>query len=359
MDRTDTCLKLSHTVKRGAGFESMNARWVRKRQLGGFFFLTFAITSSSWILGFILFPEDELLQAPFIKIGVFAPVLVSILMSGLIHRKTGAVRTITRWVVFGAIWLVAWLHLVLYAHVISDLAIDAKLIGISGIITTLPAFVISSVYSSNEGIQGVLESIIRPRGDPVWNLIAILIVPGMMALGIVINLALGYSLPASDNAVQATGTLQILVAIVLVFLNEFLQAGGLPEEPGWRGFALPRIQTRFSPLTASIILGLVWAVWHGPLLVGMLQEAGPWRILLRILMIGIIFTWLYNRTNGSLLAVMLLHASWNTALAFLPRTDAFLLLMAGLSIVVVVADRMWEKLSTDSAAVYREAKNAV
>jgi membrane protease YdiL (CAAX protease family) len=81
-------------------------------------------------------------------------------------------------------------------------------------------------------------------------------------------------------------------------------------------------------------------------------------MVLRILMIGIAFTWLYNRTRGSLLAVLLLHASWNTALAFLPRTDAFLFLMAALLVVLVSADRMWEKLSTDSVAPDPAAKEA-
>jgi membrane protease YdiL (CAAX protease family) len=331
-------------------------RWVRKHQVGAFFLLTFGITWTSWILGLILFAEDELLQAPFVKVGVFAPALVSILISSLINRKLGKGRALSRWAIFGIVWPVAWLHLVLYAHVISDLMIHAKLIVVGGIISTLPAFVISGALSRNEGIQAHLASIIRPRGNPVRYLFAILIIPVTMALGVVISLALGNSLPAPDHAIQGVSYLQILGMIMLVFLNELLQAGGLPEEPGWRGFALPRLQTRVSPLTASIILGPLWALWHGPLLIGMLQEAGPWRMLLRILMIGVTFTWLYNRTSGSLLAVMLLHASWNTALAFLPRTDTFLFLMAGLLTVLVVVDRMWEKLSPDSAALYRGAE---
>lgn len=336
----------------------MTFRWLRKHQVGGFFLLTFAVSWASWVLGSVLFPEDELLQAPFLKVGVFAPAVVGILMSSLTNRKLGKARAPTRWAVFATSWLVAWFHIVLYAHVTSDLTVNAKLIVVGGIITTLPAFVISSAFSRNEGVQRLLASIIRPRGSPLWNLFAILIIPVTMALGAVIGLALGNSLPAPNQSFQSAAGLQILGVIVLVFLNELLQAGGLPEEAGWRGYTLPRLQTRFSPLTASIILGPIWALWHGPLLIGMLQEAGPWRMLLRILMIGVAFTWLYNRTSGSLLAVVLLHASWNTALAFLPSTDVFLFLMAGLLIVAVVTDRMWEKLSTDSATLHRGADEA-
>lgn len=214
--------------------EIVNAtvKWVRKHQAGAFFLLTFGITWTSWILGFVLFPEDELLQAPFVKVGVFAPALVSILISSLINRKLGKGRALARWAIFGTVWLVAWLHLVLYAHVISDLTVHAKLIVVGGIISTLPAFVISGAFSRNEGIQAHLASIIRPRGNPVWNLLAILVIPVMMALGVVISLALGNSLPAPDPAIQGVAGLQILGMIVLVFLNELLQAGGLPEEPG-------------------------------------------------------------------------------------------------------------------------------
>jgi membrane protease YdiL (CAAX protease family) len=325
--------------------------WVRKHQLGVFFLLTFGVSWTSWILGFILFPEDELLQAPFLKLGVFAPALVSILISSLINRNRGQGSALARCALFGAVWPVAWLHLVLYAHIISDLMINANLIIVGGITSTLPAFVISGALSKNEGVKAHLATIIRPRGDAAWYLLAISIIPFTMALGIIVTLALGNSPPAPDHAIKGVAFLPISGMIALVFLNELLQAGGLSEEPGWRGFALPRLQTRVSPLVASVILGPLWALWHGPLLIGMLQEAGPWRMLVRILMIGVTFTWLYNRTSGSLLAVMLLHASWNTALAFLPGTDAFLFLMTGLLIVLVVTDRMWEKPAPDINAL--------
>ena len=84
----------------------------------------------------------------------------------------------------------------------------------------------------------------------------------------------------------------------------------------------------------------------------MVEGAGPWQMILRILMIGISFTWLYNKTGGSLLAVMLMHASWNTALVFLPRTDAFLTLMFVLLVLVVVLDRMWKRLPAGHPSRY-------
>jgi uncharacterized protein len=104
---------------------------------------------------------------------------------------------------------------------------------------------------------------------------------------------------------------------------------GCREELGWRGFALPRLQQHANALNASILLGLVWGLWHLPLyfVLGTGQSemlragASPafaiggfvgWTIGLSVL-----FTWLYNQTGGSLLVVILFHAAVNFA-AFLP-----------------------------------------
>ncbi len=329
------------------------SQWIHKHQVAGFFLLVLIISWTSWILGYILFPDDELSQALFFKVGVFAPALVSIFISSLInHKKVGVSSLLKRWGTFCIIWLAAWLHIVIYAHVTSNLPIDQKLVMISAAISTLPAFVASGVFSRNEGVRKLLVSIVRLKGNPFWLLFALLIIPVTMYLGYLLSIFLGIKLPSISQSFQEFNKLQPIAVIMLIFVNEFLQAGGLPEEVGWRGFVLPRMQTRFSPLIASILLGLFWALWHGPLLIGMFQDAGLWRMILRILMIGISFTWLYNRTGGSLLAVMVLHASWNTTLIFLPRTDIFLLLMTVLLVIAVVVDKMWKKLPADSDVLF-------
>jgi membrane protease YdiL (CAAX protease family) len=87
---------------------------------------------------------------------------------------------------------------------------------------------------------------------------------------------------------------------------------GLGEEPGWRGFALPRLQTKYWPLIASLILGSVWALWHLPLV----GNEFPWPIvpafLLSLFGATFMLTWLFNHTNGSVLLPMLFHATVNT-----------------------------------------------
>jgi membrane protease YdiL (CAAX protease family) len=98
--------------------------------------------------------------------------------------------------------------------------------------------------------------------------------------------------------------------------------GGGQEEFGWRGFALPHLQRRYSPVVATLILGIFWALWHLPIIVAKpefrhgLAIAALIPIILLTLwqVIGYAFclTWLFNRTQSVLLTI-LLHASFNTA----------------------------------------------
>ena len=94
-----------------------------------------------------------------------------------------------------------------------------------------------------------------------------------------------------------------LPAYLQTFLLTALIFGG-QEEPGWRGFALPRLQQRHSPLVATLILGLAWGVWHIPLY-------GPIGFVVPLIL-AFFYTWLYNKT-GSVLLCILLHASFTPA----------------------------------------------
>jgi membrane protease YdiL (CAAX protease family) len=95
----------------------------------------------------------------------------------------------------------------------------------------------------------------------------------------------------------------------------------LGEEIGWRGFALPWLQKRFTALQSSLILGLIWSVWHLPLfwIPGDFHQQLPlmW-FLIQTVSITILYTWIFNATKGSLLIILLLHTASNTAFGVLP-----------------------------------------
>lgn len=105
-----------------------------------------------------------------------------------------------------------------------------------------------------------------------------------------------------------------------LLLLQFFQVG-LSEEIGWRRYALPHLQSRLSALNASLILGVVWALWHiGSFLVpGTYHHTLPlgWYVL-DCVATTIIMTWLYNSTKGSLIAVVLFHVAIDATAGYLP-----------------------------------------
>lgn len=118
---------------------------------------------------------------------------------------------------------------------------------------------------------------------------------------------------------------------------------GLGEELGWRGFALPRLEARFSPRAATLVLAAVWAAWHLPLVVdpaaiGKGGAAGVMRWAMGMLAGAFVMTWLYHRT-GSALACALFHGSLNAAASVVadPLAEALVTGLIGLWGVLVAS----------------------
>ena len=151
--------------------------------------------------------------------------------------------------------------------------------------------------------------------------------PGLHSIGRrIIQLNLGWRWYASAFVIVILGTAGQLTinrllgntfngSLFLTQLPSFLPLliiGPLSEEIGWRGYALERLQTRWNALTSSLIVGLVWALWHLPLfmMVGTSQhELGIpfFSFLLKMTASSILYTWLYNNTKQSLWSAILLH----------------------------------------------------
>jgi membrane protease YdiL (CAAX protease family) len=164
-------------------------------------------------------------------------------------------------------------------------------------------------------------------------------------------------IPEKDYPVEGIGLAGV---ILLFFLMNFIY-GGLSEEPGWRGFALPRLQARFSPFTASLILGILWALWHAPARFGGIEAKPLMDTLIEwvlIVFVTFIFTWFFNRTKGSILVTALVHPSMNTATYFLPGTLGAILLVVGFMVFSVIFDRMWRRLPVDNPAIHQVTEQA-
>jgi membrane protease YdiL (CAAX protease family) len=124
-----------------------------------------------------------------------------------------------------------------------------------------------------------------------------------------------YSHPMIRDVVPLDWSLLALILPWLIF--EILING---EEWGWRGYVLPRLQAKYNALTASLIVGAIWAVWHLPKFMGtgLNDERSFAWFAVAHLALAVLYTWLYNNTRGSLLLVILFHAAENTAGVILP-----------------------------------------
>ena len=167
-----------------------------------------------------------------------------------------------------------------------------------------------------------------------WWWVAIALAPLVMLLiGWAVLLAMG--LPAIPDETPALVTLPLVVIFLVLF-------GGGQEEPGWRGFALPRLQAEMNALAASVLLGVVWAAWHLPLfLFDASGQAGLslWVYFPYVIGLSVILTSVFNSTGGSVLGVMVLHALINLAGGFIPMrglAEAELATLAGVWIVAGV-----------------------
>ncbi|MDY6958566.1 MAG: CPBP family intramembrane glutamic endopeptidase [Halobacteriota archaeon] len=112
--------------------------------------------------------------------------------------------------------------------------------------------------------------------------------------------------------------------ILFYFFTVLLTQGPLQEEFGWRGYALDRLQARFNALKASVILGLMWGLWHFPYMFTQGEEVvyqNLWGFLLSSILITILFTWLYNNTGGSILVALLFHTSFNYSAQMFPALE--------------------------------------
>ena len=168
----------------------------------------------------------------------------------------------------------------------------------------LAALVVLALTSGKSGIVGLLRRMVRWRMAPVWYAVALLLPVAIALAAAAFNVMLGAQAPSSVELGGWTGLFSTFFILLLI-----PGLGGTWEEPGWRGYALPRLQVGLSALLASLILGVLWAFWHLPLMV--VGEV-PRSDIVFVISWTVVFTWLFNNTRGSVLLAMLMHAMNNT-----------------------------------------------
>ncbi len=190
--------------------------------------------------------------------------------------------------------------------------------------------------------------LVEPGRIPArWWAAIVLTAPALIAVAALLDVASSGS-TALDLIGQRATALFATPAAGLGFLVVVLINGPLPEELGWRGYALDQLQARWNALASSLILGSIWALWHLPLFVmpGMLHaerglgSAWFWLFMATVAPMAVIFTWIFNNTGRSTLAAILFHFMSNLAYDIgnvSDRTNLYAtLLWIGAAIAVVV-----------------------
>lgn len=173
---------------------------------------------------------------------------------------------------------------------------------------TLSALIVLTLTEGRSALRPFFARYIQWRVGIIWWLIVLF--GALVMLTIVASVFLGVQLLTEFishiGLVLVTYFISLVVGIIL---------GPLWEEPGWRGFALPRLESQYGALTGTLILAVFWALWHIPGYFGGWLTGSPVALLVSSIAFSIIMTWVYNNTRGSILIAILLHSSSNAAIS--------------------------------------------
>ena len=179
------------------------------------------------------------------------------------------------------------------------------------------------------------------RVKPFWWIVALVAVPAAMLLGVWVNSLLGGALPQMDYVYL----LKAQPAEIPIFIIMMLIGGPLAEELGWRGLLLDSFQKKWSPVISTLVLFLIWWLWHLPLffLPGTTQfgwgffSSMFWLFTMNVFLLSILMTLAHNANQNSVLAAILIHFSYNVTLSLLVpySVQAFAFMTTFLALLVV------------------------
>lgn len=199
----------------------------------------------------------------------------------------------------------------------------------------LAALIVASAAGGSDGLRRLLGRLLIWRVNPLWFGFAVLFPAAAYT-------AASVAAPAASGSSGLSPSHQWYL-IPLVFAGLYLVVIG--EELGWRGFALPLMQGRWSALVSSLVLAVPWTLWHfairtNPLAPNLGSVAGL-AFIPFVFAISVIIAAVFNNTNGSLLAVLAYHASGDVTGFFIKLTARAYDINVAINVVVAVAFILW------------------
>lgn len=175
----------------------------------------------------------------------------------------------------------------------------------------LVALALTARQTGLDGVRALLGRILIANVAAKWYVFAVSYV-------VVVKLSAALLHRLIAGAWPPFGTDSVYLIPLAIALSTPFQAG---EELGWRGYALPRLADRYGLAAASVVLGAIWALWHVPQFFIVAADTYHQSFIvwaLQVIAISIAMAWLYAKTGGSLLLVMLMHAAINNAKDIVP-----------------------------------------
>jgi len=210
---------------------------------------------------------------------------------------------------------------------------------LASVITTL-------AVDGRDGLKELWNRITRWRVGWGWTLVAILSPVGLFVLAACVARLVNGTWPD----LRLLGQVNYLPYLGIGVLPLWLVTFGFGEEIGWRGFALPRLQKTRTAASATLILGLMWMLWHMPAFfyLDTLEKIGLWMLpgfMFGVLCGAVLFTWIYNGTGGSVLMVAIWHALFDLLAASAASQGLITILMSAdvvvWALVLANVDKPW------------------
>jgi len=217
-------------------------------------------------------------------------------------------------VFFALVLVLTWPFMIwdaLASHGILPFRLPLPVMLMQSYMPTLAAVIVLGLTTGKAGIRTLFRKLLIARVGFRWYAFAIFGLAAISVATILVTNRFGPTdaLPIVSREASANPVALLLNAAILFIITGILNG----EELAWRGFALPRLQTKYNALTSSLILSLPWSLFHMPLFFD--QEMNMPSFLsfaIRIAAMTILFTWMFNHTRGSVLLAYMLHAAGNT-----------------------------------------------
>jgi len=319
---------------------------IKSHPILSYLILTFSISWFCWFLPmFIEIERDILFGINFV--GILGPPISAFV---LLHSLSGAKIKIDSKKLFLIFFLVcvAIVFLRLYSvetggrdwNGFYPKLSDIRLIGY--VLPLLCCFFLGLNASNalNKNLkENYIKTLLFEKRKIKWYLFALLFYPFLFASSFLIGQL--FDFPTSDSLIEFDTTF-IIGFLMLLFI-----AGGT-EEFGWRGFLQKEIQKKYNPLLTILFVGFLWSLWHLPMYFNGVYSTDGFSAYFssipHTLQITVLFTWLYNKSSYSILAVMILHSMNNNVgyifgVSYIPA----MILAVVIVVILIIDNKMWKR----------------